>query len=92
MNCEHGEWYVGGGNMVCGRGCEGRASDIIRDLTFGLRGAEGAGWGNGETIDGLRETLEGIGVIVGMTKDSPPGERPVQVAVHALMCSEECCK
>ena len=33
MGCEHGEWYVEQGNMVCGRGCERRASDIIADLT-----------------------------------------------------------
>ena len=32
MGCEHGEWYVEQGNMVCGRGCERRASDIIADL------------------------------------------------------------
>jgi hypothetical protein len=30
--CAHGEWYVGNGNMVCGRGCECRASDIIAEL------------------------------------------------------------
>ena len=39
-----------------------------------------------DQIADLRETLEGIGVIVGVTKDSPPGERSVTVAVHALMC------
>ena len=33
MTCEHGEWYIKQGNMVCGRGCEGRASDIIEELT-----------------------------------------------------------
>jgi hypothetical protein len=33
MGCEHGEWYVGNGNMVCGRGCDRRASDIIAELT-----------------------------------------------------------
>ena len=86
MGCEHGEWYVGDGNMICGRGCESRASDIIRDLTFRLRGAEGAVRANGETIDGLLETLEVIGVIVGVTRNSPTGERSVGVAVHALMC------
>jgi hypothetical protein len=37
-------------------------------------------------ISGLRETLEGIGAVVGVTKDSPVGERSVTVAVHALMC------
>jgi len=37
-----------------------------------------------EQTEGLRETLEGIGAIVGVTKDSPPGERSVTVAVHAL--------
>jgi hypothetical protein len=32
MQCEHGEWYVGAGNMVCGRGCERRAGDIITEM------------------------------------------------------------
>ena len=32
MKHQHGEWYVGAGNMICGRGCERKASDIIAEL------------------------------------------------------------
>lgn len=38
--CVHGEWYVGNGNMVCGRGCEQHASDIIARLEAALAMAQ----------------------------------------------------
>lgn len=40
-------------------------------------------------LSALRETLHSIGVIVGVTADSPPGERSVVVAVHAMKCRED---
>lgn len=37
-------------------------------------------------LHALRDTLRAIGEMVGVTKDSPEGERSVTVAVHALIC------
>ena len=49
--------------------------DLVRELRH-LR----------EENEGLRDTLESVGIVVGVTRDSPPGERSIIVAVHALMC------
>ena len=38
-----------------------------------------------QRIRGLEETLANIGTCVGVTSDSPPGERSISVAVHALV-------